>query len=166
MRKDKEDMYIHSECSVSYNAQRGCSLMGGMDMQTASRDLVCTVHGDAKFRNLPWNTTGGGISVTKFGNKYFAGAKLEDSITIGKWVKLVANAGRMASCGQMAHGGGVEITARGKDYPMREESVTAAVSALSFEKETVIQVSLCRYGKRNPPHKNRLIINNEVKSTQ
>lgn len=142
MRKDKEDMYIHSECSVSYNAPRGCSLMGGMDMQTANRDLVCTVHGDAKFRNLPWNTTGGGISVTKFGNKYFAGAKLEDSVTIGKRVKLVANAGRMAGCGQVAHGGGVEITARGKDYPVREECVTAAVSALSFEKETVIGANL------------------------
>jgi len=72
----------------------------------------------------------------------------------------------MAGCGQVAHGGGVEITARGKDYPVREESVMAAVSALSFEKETVIQVLLCRYGKRNPPHKNRLIINNKVKSTQ
>ncbi|EES15811.1 translocase of chloroplast 90, chloroplastic [Sorghum bicolor] len=142
MRKDKEDMYIHSECSVSYNAHRGCSLMGGMDMQMASRDLVCTVHGDAQFRNLPWNTTGGGISVTKFGNKYFAGAKLEDSVTIGKRVKLVANAGRMAGCGQVAHGGGVQITARGKDYPVREESVTAAVSALSFEKETVIGANL------------------------
>jgi Toc86/159 family protein import component len=142
MRKDKEDMYIHSECSVSYNAQRGCSLMGGMDMQTASKDLVCTVHGDAKFHNLPWNSIGGGISVTKFGNKYFAGAKLEDSVTIGRRVKLVANAGRMSGCGQVAHGGGVEITARGKDYPVREGSVTAAVSALSFEKETVIGANL------------------------
>lgn len=111
-------------------------------MQTASKDLVCTVHGDAKFHNLPWNSIGGGISVTKFGNKYFAGAKLEDSVTIGRRVKLVANAGRMSGCGQVAHGGGVEITARGKDYPVREGSVTAAVSALSFEKETVIGANL------------------------
>jgi len=138
MRKDKEDMYINSECSVSYSDQRGCSLIGGMDMQTASKDLLCTVHGDAKFRNLPWNTTGGGISVTKFGNKYFAGAKLEDSVTIGKRVKLVANAGRMAGCGQVAHGGGMEIIARGKDYPVREESIAFSVTALSFVKDTVI----------------------------
>jgi len=142
MRKDKEDMYVNSECSVSYSDQRGCSLIGGMDMQTASKDLLCTVHGDAKFRNLPWNTTGGGISVTKFGNKYFAGAKLEDSVTIGKRVQLVANAGRIAGCGQVAHGGGMEITARGKDYPVREESVTFSVTALSFEKETVIGANL------------------------
>jgi len=138
MRKDKEDMYVNSECSVSYSDQRGCSLIGGMDMQTASKDLLCTVHGDAKFRNLPWNTTGGGISVTKFGNKYFAGAKLEDSVTIGKRVKLVANAGRMAGCGQVAHGGGMEIIARGKDYPVREESIAFSVTALSFVKDTVI----------------------------
>ncbi|CAN6335778.1 unnamed protein product [Urochloa humidicola] len=142
MRKDKEDMYVHSECSVSYSDQRGSSLIGGMDMQTASRDLVCTVHGDAKFRNFPWNTTGGGISVTKFGSKYFAGGKLEDSVTIGKRVHLVANAGRMAGCGQVAHGGGLEITARGKDYPVREESITVAITALSFEKETVIGTNL------------------------
>jgi len=135
-------MYINSECSVSYSDQRGCSLIGGMDMQTASRDFLCTVHGDAKFRNLPWNTTGGVISVTKFGNKYFAGAKLEDSVTIGKRVQLVANAGRIAGCGQVAYGGGMEITARGKDYPVREESVTFSVTALSFEKETVIGANL------------------------
>lgn len=142
MRKDKEDMYIHSECSVSYSDQKGRSLMGGMDMQTANRELVCTAHGNGKFRNLPWNTTGGGISVTKFGNKYFVGAKLEDSVTIGKRVQLIANAGRMAGCGQVAHGGGVEITARGKDYPVREESITVSVTALSFDKETVIGANL------------------------
>ncbi|KQJ91912.1 translocase of chloroplast 90, chloroplastic [Brachypodium distachyon] len=142
MRKDKEDMYIQSECSVSYTDQRGYSLMGGMDMQTASKDLVCTVHGDAKYRNFPWNTTGGGISVTKFGSKYFSGAKLEDSIIIGKRVQLVANAGRMVGCGQVADGGGLEVTVRGKDYPVREGSTTIAATALSFEKDTVISANL------------------------
>ena len=36
----------------------------------------------------------------------------------------------------------MEITARGKDYPVREESVTFSVTALSFEKETVIGANL------------------------
>ncbi|KAK3139535.1 hypothetical protein QOZ80_5AG0384840 [Eleusine coracana subsp. coracana] len=138
MRKDKEDMYVQSECSVSYSDQRGYSASGGLDMQTANRDLVCTIHGDAKFRNMSWNATGAGISIIKFGTKYFTGAKLEDAITIGKQVQLAANAGRMTGCGQVAHGGGMEITIRGKDYPVREECVTIAVTSLSFEKETVI----------------------------
>lgn len=142
MRKDKEDMYIQSECSVSYADQSGYSLMGGMDMQTASKDLVCTVHGDAKFRNLAWNTTGGGISVTKFGTRYFSGAKLEDSVIIGKRVQLVANAGRMVGGGQVADGGGLEVTVRGKDYPVREGSTTIAATVLSFEKETVLSANL------------------------
>ncbi|KAF7064179.1 hypothetical protein CFC21_070582 [Triticum aestivum] len=142
MRKDKEDMYIQSDCSVSYSDQRRYSLMGGMDMQTASKDLVFTVHGDARFQNLPWNTTGGGISVTKFGSKYFSGAKLEDSITIGKRVHLVANAGRMVGGGQVADGGGLEVTVRGKDYPVREGSTSMAATALSFEKETVFGANL------------------------
>ncbi|KAM0869588.1 hypothetical protein ACQ4PT_040572 [Festuca glaucescens] len=142
MRKDKEDMYIQSECSVSYTDQSGYSLMGGMDMQTASKDLVCTVHGDAKFRTLAWNTTGGGISVTKFGTRYFSGAKLEDSVIIGKRVQLVANAGRMVGGGQVADGGGLEVTVRGKDYPVREGSTTIAATVLSFEKETVLSANL------------------------
>jgi Toc86/159 family protein import component len=142
MRKDKEDMYIQSECSVSYADQSGYSLMGGMDMQTASKDLVCTVHGDAKFRNLAWNTTGGGISVTKFGTRYFSGAKLEDSVIIGKRVQLVANAGRMVGGGQVADGGGLEVTVRGKDYPVREGSTTITATVLSFEKETVLSANL------------------------
>lgn len=142
MRKDKEDMYIQSECSVSYADQSGYSLMGGMDMQTASKDLVCTIHGDAKFRNLAWNTTGGGISVTKFGTRYFSGAKLEDSVIIGKRVQLVANAGRMVGGGQVADGGGLEVTVRGKDYPVREGSTTIAATVLSFEKETVLSANL------------------------
>ncbi|XP_015698666.1 translocase of chloroplast 90, chloroplastic [Oryza brachyantha] len=142
MRKDKEDMYVQSECSVSYSNKNGHSLIGGMDMQTASKDLVCTIHGDAKIRNLPWNTTEGGISVTKFGTKYFSGAKLEDSITIGRRIQLVGNAGRMVGCGQVANGGGLEMTLRGKDYPVREDSITVAATALSFEKETVIGANL------------------------
>jgi hypothetical protein len=109
-----------------------------MDMQTTSRDLICTIHGDAKFRNLSWNATGAGVSMMKFGTKYFTGAKLENVVTIRKQVQLAANAGRMASCGQVAHGGGMEITVRGKDYPVREESATIAVTSLSFEKETVM----------------------------
>ena len=143
MRKDKEDMYLQSECSVSYTDERDYSLMGGMDVQTASKDLVCTVHGDAKFRNLPWNTAGGGISVTKFGGKYFCGAKLEDSIMIGKRVELVANAGRMVGGGgQVADGGGLEVTVRGKDYPVREGSTTMAATVVSFEKDTVVGANL------------------------
>uniref|UniRef100_A0A0E0FAH2 AIG1-type G domain-containing protein n=1 Tax=Oryza meridionalis TaxID=40149 RepID=A0A0E0FAH2_9ORYZ len=142
MRKDKEDLYIQSECSVSYSGKNGRSLIGSMNMQTANKDLVCTVNGDARFHNLPWNTTGGGISITKFGSKYFTGAKLEDSITVGRRVQLVGNAGRMVGCGQVAHGGGLEMTFRGKDYPVREESITVAATALSFEKETVISTNL------------------------
>ncbi|KAL5224837.1 hypothetical protein ABZP36_011476 [Zizania latifolia] len=142
MRKDKEDLYVQSECSVSYRNQRGHSLIGGMDVQTASRDLVCTFHGDAKFHNFPWNTMGGGVSVTKFGTKYFTGAKLQDSIAVGRRVQLVCNAGRMVGCGQVAHGGGLEMTLRGKDHPVREESITVAATALSFEKETVIGANL------------------------
>jgi hypothetical protein len=142
MRKDKEDMYVQSECSVSYSDQRGYSARGGMDMQTASGDLVCAIHGDAMFHNLSWNATGAGISVTKFSTKYFTGAKLEDVITIRKRVQLAANAGRMSGCGQVAHGGGMQITVRGKDYPVREESVTIGITSLSFEKETVVAGNL------------------------
>lgn len=34
------------------------------------------------------------------------------------------------------------MTFKGKDYPVREESITVAATALSFEKETVISTNL------------------------
>ncbi|XP_073004418.1 translocase of chloroplast 90, chloroplastic [Typha latifolia] len=142
MSKDKDDFSIRSECAARYTGPNDQSFLGGVDIQTSGRDLVCTAHGDAKFRNMSWNTTGGGFSVTKYGNLYFVGAKLEDSIAVGRRFKLTMNTGRMGGCGQVAYGGSLEAIIKGKDYPARDEKVSFAATMLSFDKDTVLGGSI------------------------
>ncbi|XP_042396172.1 translocase of chloroplast 90, chloroplastic-like isoform X1 [Zingiber officinale] len=138
MRKDKEDFSIQSECIAGFTDPKRYSLLTEVDLQTAANDLVCTVHGDAKFRNFKLNTTGGGLSVTKYGNMYFIGGKLENTLIIGRRSKIAANAGQIQGCGQVASGASIEATLRGKDYPIKDDKVTLGASILSFNKDVVL----------------------------
>ncbi|OVA05866.1 AIG1 [Macleaya cordata] len=141
MSKDKQDFSIQTECSATCTDSKG-SASAGLDVQTAGRDLVCTVRGDTKLRNLKHNTTGCGFSVTSFGNKFFVGAKIEDAILIGKRVKLVLNGGAMGGLGQVAYGGSFETILRGRDYPVRNDKVSLTMTVLSFDKEMVLGGSI------------------------
>ncbi|KAI3901214.1 hypothetical protein MKW92_053775 [Papaver armeniacum] len=127
LSKDKQDFNMQTEC---------------FDVQTSGKDLVCTVRGDTSLRNFKHNTTGCGISVTSFGNRFYAGAKIDNSILIGNRVKLVVNGGGLGSAGQVAYGGSVETIIRGRDYPVRNDKVSFLLTVLSFNKEMVLGANL------------------------
>ncbi|XP_010258574.1 PREDICTED: translocase of chloroplast 90, chloroplastic [Nelumbo nucifera] len=137
MSWDKRDFGILTECSASYIEPQGPIVCAGLDVQTRGRDLVCTLHGDTKLSNLKHNMTGCGVSVTSTGKNYFVGAKIEDTISIGKRVKLLLNIGRMGGLGQVAYGGSFQTTLRGKDYPVRNDKISLTMTVLSLNKETV-----------------------------
>ncbi|MQL80107.1 hypothetical protein Taro_012553 [Colocasia esculenta] len=138
MSKDKQECNILTECAAKYTGLKWCTFSGGADVQATGRDLVYTIRGGAKMRNLGCNMTGGGISLTSFGNMYITGAKLEDSVSIGKRFKLSMNTGCIRGCGRMAYGGSLEATVVGKDYPVRDDKTTLAMTCLSFDKEMVL----------------------------
>ncbi|KAF8393142.1 hypothetical protein HHK36_021383 [Tetracentron sinense] len=117
MSKDKHDFGIQNECAAAYTDPKGLTGCVGLNVQSAGKDLVCTARGDTKLRNLKHNMIACGVSVMSFGNKYYVGTKLEDTVSIGKRVKLVMNAGRMGGLGQVAYGGSFEAALRGRDYP-------------------------------------------------
>ncbi|CAK9141820.1 unnamed protein product [Ilex paraguariensis] len=142
MSKDKENFSIQSECAAAFTDLRGPTYSVGLDAQSSGKELICTVRSGTQLRNLKNNLTECGISVTSFGDKYYVGAKLEDSITIGKRLKFVMNAGRMGGAGQVAYGGSIEATLRGKDFPVRNERVRLAMTAISFNKELVLRGNL------------------------
>lgn len=137
LSKDKQDFSIQSECNAAFTDLKGSSACAGLDIQTAGRDLVCTVRGDGQLRNLKHNTTGCGVSVTSFGNNLFGGAKIEDTVNVGKRLDFVLNAGGMGGAGQVAYGCSLATTLRGRDYPVRNEKIGFIVTLLSFDKETV-----------------------------
>lgn len=142
MSKDKEYFNVQAECVAQYVDPKGHLVLTGIDIQSAEKHLVYTIHGDAKFKNLGCNTSGAGVTLTSFGKACFIGAKVEDSLSIGRRFKLMASAGRLVGHGQVADGGSLEATVRRGDYPLRDDKVKLAASILSFEKEMVLGGSL------------------------
>ncbi|KAK2986220.1 hypothetical protein RJ640_010054 [Escallonia rubra] len=138
MSKDKQEFTIQSECAAAFVDPRGPTYSVGLDVQSSGKELIYTVHSTTKMRNLKSNITECGVSVTSFGNRYYVGAKLEDSISVGRRLKFLANAGRMGGHGQVAYGGSLEATLRGSDYPVRNDKISLAMTVLSLNKETVL----------------------------
>ncbi|CAN0901143.1 Translocase of chloroplast 90, chloroplastic [Linum grandiflorum] len=141
INKDKKCFSIQSESAVTYHADmQGPTCSAGLNVQTAGKeDVVYTIHGNTRSKILRHNNvTDCGVSLTSFGSKYYLGAKLENSVLVGKRLKLVINGGQMRGSGQVANCGSVEATILGTDYPMRNDKVSVSLTALSFDKETVV----------------------------
>ncbi|CAA2963639.1 translocase of chloroplast 90, chloroplastic-like [Olea europaea subsp. europaea] len=138
MSKDKQDFSIQSESTAAFIDPRGSIYSVGLDVQSAGKELVCTIRSNTKLKNLKNNVTECGVSVTSFADKYYFGTKIEDSFSIGRRLRFAIDAGRMGGNGQVAYGGSVETTLRGKDYPVRNEVVSLSMTFLSFNKETVL----------------------------
>ncbi|KAL9398480.1 hypothetical protein Peur_007441 [Populus x canadensis] len=138
MSKDKQDFSIQSECAAAYADPRGRTYSVGLDVQSSGKGTIYTVHSNTKLKNLKQNVTECGVSLTSFGNKYYVGTKLEDTMLVGKQLKFVVNAGQMRCSEQVAYGGTLEATLRGGDYPVRDDRISLSMSALSFKKEMVL----------------------------
>ncbi|CAK7345338.1 unnamed protein product [Dovyalis caffra] len=138
MNKDKQDFSIQSKCAAAYADPRGRTYSVGLDVQSSGKSMIYTVHSNTKVKNLKHNVTECGVSLTSFGNKYYVGTKLEDTLLVGKRLKFVLNAGQMRGLEQVAYGGTFEATLRGGDYPVRDDRISLSMSALSFKKEMVL----------------------------
>lgn len=143
MNKNKQDFSIQSECAAAYMDTRGLTNSIGVDIHSAGgRDMICTIHGNTKLRNIKYNIADCGVSVTSFAKKYYLGAKIEDTLLVGKRLKFVLNAGQVVGAGQVAYGGNFEAIIRGGDFPVRNDNLSLAMTILSSNKETVLSGSL------------------------
>lgn len=142
MNKNKQDFSVQSECAAAYVDPCGPTYSMGVDVQSSGKDLVCTIHSNTKIKNIKHNIADCGVSLTSFAKKYYVGAKLEDTVFVGKRLKFVLNAGRMEGAGQMAYGGSFEANFRGEDYPVRNDNVSLTMTVLSLNKEMVLSGSL------------------------
>ncbi|CAN8252439.1 unnamed protein product [Cochlearia groenlandica] len=142
--RDKQRFTIHSETNAAYttNNSREQTLSVAVDLQSSGEDLVYSFQGGTKLKTFNHNTTNLGVSLTSFGGKYYMGGKIEDTLMVGKRVKLTVNAGQMKGSGQTAHGGSFEACIRGRDYPVRNEQIGLTITALSFKKELVLNWGL------------------------
>ncbi|KAL1553715.1 translocase of chloroplast 90, chloroplastic-like [Salvia divinorum] len=138
MSKDKQDFNVQCESTAAFLDPRGPIYAIGLDVQSASKELICTLRSNTKIKSSNCNVAECGVSVMSFGDKYYYGAKIEDSIFTKKRLNLKMNAGGMTGAGQVAYGGTIEATLKGKDYPVRDEKVNLSMSILSCGKETVV----------------------------
>ncbi|CAG7910808.1 unnamed protein product [Brassica rapa] len=141
--RDKQRFTIHSETNAAYTTDSRIQTFSvAADVQSSGDDLVYTFHGGTKLKTFKHNTTDLGVGLTSFGGKYYLAGKIEDSLLVGKRVKLTVNAGQMKGSGETAHGGSFEACIRGRDYPVRNEQIGVTVTALSFKKELVLNWGL------------------------
>ncbi|GFQ06075.1 translocase of chloroplast 90 chloroplastic [Phtheirospermum japonicum] len=138
MSKDKQDFNVQCESTVSFLDPSGSTYSVGLDIQSAGKELICSARGNAKMKNFKRNVTECAVSLTSFGNQYYYGAKIEDAISTKKRLAFRMNVGGVRGAGKVAYGGGLETILKGKDYPMRDDKVSLAMTVLSFEKETVL----------------------------
>ncbi|KAE8779232.1 hypothetical protein D1007_47769 [Hordeum vulgare] len=143
VNKDKREFTIHSESSVSAKHSEYASTLAGFDIQTMMDQLAYTLRGETKFRNTKNNATTGGLSMTLAGNTMITGAKLEDKLSVGNWLTLVANAGAVSMKGDTAHGVNVVLNLLQKDYPIMGLGLaTLGASLVRWHKEWTTAANL------------------------
>ncbi|KAM3318016.1 hypothetical protein ACQJBY_035638 [Aegilops geniculata] len=143
VNKDKREFTIHSESSISAKHSEYASTLAGFDIQTMMDQLAYTLRGETKFRNAKNNATTGGLSMTLAGNTMITGAKLEDKLSVGNWLTLVANAGAVSVKGDTAHGVNVVLNLLQKDYPIMGLGLaTLGASLVRWHKEWTTAANL------------------------
>ncbi|VAH97494.1 unnamed protein product [Triticum turgidum subsp. durum] len=143
VNKDKREFTIHSESSISAKHSEYASTLAGFDIQTMMDQLAYTLRGETKFRNAKNNATTGGLSMTLAGNTMITGAKLEDKLSVGNWLTLVANAGAVSVKGDTAHGLNVVLNLLQKDYPIMGLGLaTLGASLVRWHKEWTTAANL------------------------
>ncbi|KAF7076025.1 hypothetical protein CFC21_080738 [Triticum aestivum] len=143
VNKDKREFTIHSESSISAKHSEYASTLAGFDIQTMMDQLAYTLRGETKLRNTKNNATTGGLSMTLAGNTMITGAKLEDKLSVGNWLTLVANAGAVSVKGDTAHGVNVVLNLLQKDYPIMGLGLaTLGASLVRWHKEWTMAANL------------------------
>ncbi|KAK1292695.1 hypothetical protein QJS10_CPB17g01338 [Acorus calamus] len=140
--KDKKDFNIHLDSSVSAKHGENGSTLAGFDIQSVGKQLAYIVRGETKFKTLKNNRTTGGMSVTFLGENVVTGLKVEDQITLGKRVSLVASTGAMRSQGDVAYGANLEAKLREKDYPIGQNLSTLGLSLMRWRGDLALGANL------------------------
>jgi Toc86/159 family protein import component len=140
--KDKKEFSIHLESAVSTKHGDSGSSLAGFDIQTIGRQLGYILRGETKFKNLKRNKTTGGITVTFLGDIVAAGAKLEDQLSLGKRLTLVASTGGVRAQGDIAYGANLEARLRDKDYPIGQALSTLGLSLMKWRGDLALGANL------------------------
>ncbi|KAH0460889.1 hypothetical protein IEQ34_008464 [Dendrobium chrysotoxum] len=140
--KDKKEFNIHLDSSIAAKHGEHGSTLAGFDIQSIGKQLAYIFRGETKFKNLKKNKTAAGISVTFLGETVATGLKVEDRISIGKRLGLVASTGAVRAQGDVAFGANLEARLRDKDYPFGQALSTLGLSLMKWRNDLALGANL------------------------
>ncbi|RWR95293.1 translocase of chloroplast 159, chloroplastic [Cinnamomum micranthum f. kanehirae] len=140
--KDKKEFNIHLDSSISAKHGEKGSTLAGFDIQSVGRQLAYILRGETKFQNFKKNKTTAGVSITFLGENVATGLKVEDQISIGKRVSLVASTGAVRSQGDMAYGANLEARLKDKEYPIGQDQSTLGLSLVKWRGDLALGANL------------------------
>ncbi|KAL6840958.1 hypothetical protein ACP4OV_029218 [Aristida adscensionis] len=140
--KDKKEFSIHLDSSIAAKHGENASSLAGFDIQTVGRQLAYILRGETKIKNIKKNKTTGGFSVTFLGDIVATGLKVEDQLSLGKRVALVASTGAMRAQGDTAYGANLEARLKDKDYPIGQSLSTLGLSLMKWRRDLALGANL------------------------
>ncbi|AQK95091.1 Translocase of chloroplast 159 chloroplastic [Zea mays] len=140
--KDKKEFSIHLDSSIAAKHGENASSLAGFDIQTVGRQLAYILRGEAKIKNIKKNKTTGGFSVTFLGDIVATGLKVEDQLSLGKRLSLVASTGAMRAQGETAYGANLEARLKDKDYPIGQSLSTLGLSLMKWRRDLALGANL------------------------
>ncbi|RLN00406.1 hypothetical protein C2845_PM06G06880 [Panicum miliaceum] len=141
--KDKKEFTIHMDSSIAAKHGENASSLAGFDIKTVGRQPVYILHGETKIiKNIKKNETTGGFSVTFLGDTVATGLKVEDQLSLGKRLSLVASIGAMQVQGDTAYGANLEACLNGKHYPIGQSRSTLGLSLMKWRRDLALGANL------------------------
>ncbi|AQK79721.1 Translocase of chloroplast 159 chloroplastic [Zea mays] len=140
--KDKKEFSIHLDSSIAAKHGENTSSLAGFDIQTVGRQLAYILRGETKIKNIKKNKTTGGFSVTFLGDIVATGLKIEDQLSLGKRLSLVASTGAMRAQGDTAYGANLEARLKDKDYPIAQSLSTLGLSLMKWRRDLALGANL------------------------
>ncbi|XP_072994082.1 translocase of chloroplast 159, chloroplastic-like [Typha latifolia] len=140
--KDKKEFSIHLDSSISAKHGENGSTLAGFDVQPIGQQLAYVFRGETKFKNFKKNKTTGGISVTFLGDTVATGMKIEDQLSVGKRVALVASTGAVRAQRDTAFGANLEARLHEKNYPIGEVLSTLGLSLMRWRSDLALGANL------------------------
>jgi Toc86/159 family protein import component len=141
--KDKKEFTIHMDSSIAAKHGENASSLAGFDIKTVGRQPVYILHGETKIiKNIKKNETTGGFSVTFLGDTVATGLKVEDQLSLGKRLSLVASTGAMQVQGDTAYGANLEACLNDKHYRIGQSRSTLGLSLMKWRRDLALGANL------------------------
>nr|CAB3463949.1 unnamed protein product [Digitaria exilis] len=140
--KDKKEFSIHLDSSVAAKHGENASTFACLDIQTSGHQLAYILRGETKIKSIKKNKTTGGFLVTFLGDTVATGVKLEDKISLGKRLSLVASTGAIRAQGDTGYGANLEACLKGKANPIGQSLSTLGISLMRWRQDLALGANL------------------------